>query len=57
GGRLMRLSFCYPPPERITEGVRRRAGVLDRELELQRTFGNVTPRMMSGSQFPSPDTA
>ena len=57
GGRLMRLSFCYPTPERIAEGVRRLAAVLDRELELQRTFGNVAPRTMLGPQSPTPDTA
>jgi 2-aminoadipate transaminase len=56
-GRLMRLSFCYPTPERITEGVRRLAAVLDNELELQRTFGSLRPRTVFGSQSPSPDTA
>jgi DNA-binding transcriptional MocR family regulator len=56
-GRLMRLSFCYPTPERITEGVRRLTVVLEGELELQRTFGNVRPRTVFGPQFPSPDTA
>jgi 2-aminoadipate transaminase len=56
-GRLMRLSFCYPTPERITEGVHRLAAVLDSELELQRTFGNVRPRTVFGPQSPSPDTA
>ncbi len=56
-GRLMRLSFCYPTPERIVEGVRRLAAVLDGELELQRTFGNVRPRTVFGPQSPSPDTA
>ncbi|MGH3868043.1 MAG: PLP-dependent aminotransferase family protein [Pseudonocardiaceae bacterium] len=57
GGRLMRLSFCYPTPERITEGVRRLAAVLERELELRRTFGNVRSRTMLGPQSPAPDTA
>ena len=56
-GRLMRLSFCYPTPERITEGVRRLAAVLDGELELQRTFGSVRSRAASGPQSPAPDTA
>jgi 2-aminoadipate transaminase len=56
-GRLMRLSFCYPRPERIAEGVRRLAAVLNGELELQRTFGNVRPRTVFGPQSPSPDTA
>jgi 2-aminoadipate transaminase len=55
--RLMRLSFCYPTPDRITEGVRRLATVLEHELELQRTFGNVRPRAICGPQSPSPDTA
>jgi hypothetical protein len=53
----MRLSFCYPTPERITEGVRRLAAVLEGELELQRTFGSVRPRAVFGPQSPSPDTA
>jgi 2-aminoadipate transaminase len=38
GRRQMRLSFCFPPPERITEGVRRLAGVVKEELELRATF-------------------
>jgi DNA-binding transcriptional MocR family regulator len=57
GSRQMRLSFCYPTPERITEGVRRLAAVLQGELELQRTFGSVRPRAVFGPQSPSPDTA
>ena len=32
----LRLSYCYPTPERIREGVRRLAGVVDAELELRR---------------------
>jgi DNA-binding transcriptional MocR family regulator len=39
GQREMRLSYCYPPPERIREGVRRLAGVVEQELELRATFG------------------
>ena len=39
GSRNMRLSFCYPPPERIREGVRRLADVVNREYEVHRTFG------------------
>jgi 2-aminoadipate transaminase len=58
GSRHMRLSFCYPPPERITEGVRRLAGVLDGELDLLRTFGVAGPRpgTPGGPQAPSMDT-
>jgi 2-aminoadipate transaminase len=39
GTSSMRLSFCYPTPERIREGVRRLAGVLEQEMELRETFG------------------
>ena len=39
GSRSMRLSFCYPTPERIREGVRRLVGVIEEELELRATFG------------------
>ena len=39
GSGALRLSYCYPSPERIREGVRRLAGILEAELELRRTFG------------------
>lgn len=57
GSRQMRLSFCYPTPERIREGVRRLAAVLSDEIELFNTFGPVIQRGGSGPQFPAPDTA
>lgn len=58
GSSTMRLSFCYPTPERIREGVRRLAGVLEAEMELRETFGAtqsipVLPR--SGYDSPSTD--
>ena len=60
GTRQMRLSFCYPTPERIVEGVRRLATVLDGELDVMRTFG--TPAIppsertqLRGPSSPSPD--
>ncbi len=59
GSRQLRLSFCYPTPERIVEGIRRLAGVLDRELEVMRTFG--TPAgpadrgQLRGPSSPAPD--
>ena len=43
GQREMRLSYCYPTPERIREGVRRLAGVVEQELELQATFLGSSP--------------
>jgi len=43
GAGSMRLSFCFPTPERIREGVRRLAGVLEAEMELREMFGATTP--------------
>ncbi|MCA1187969.1 MULTISPECIES: PLP-dependent aminotransferase family protein [unclassified Saccharopolyspora] len=57
GARQMRLSYCYPTPERIREGVRRLANTLTDEMELVRTFGTVPQRAVSGPEAPSPDTA
>jgi 2-aminoadipate transaminase len=62
GSRQLRLSYCYPTPERITEGVRRLAGVLEAELDVMRTFGTparpaVGPApARNGPQAPSPHT-
>lgn len=57
GSRQMRLSFCYPTPDRIREGVHRLATVLSEEIDLYNTFGPIRPRAGQGPQFPSPDTA
>ncbi|WP_256790460.1 PLP-dependent aminotransferase family protein [Frankia sp. AvcI1] len=38
GGSSMRLSFCYPPPERIRDGVGRLGRVVRDELDLRDTF-------------------
>ena len=35
----MRLSFCYPEPDRIREGIRRLAGVVNAEKQLVDMFG------------------
>jgi DNA-binding transcriptional MocR family regulator len=55
----MRLSYCYPTPERIKEGVGRLAGVIRAELELLETFGPDamphTPMPTFGANTPSPD--
>ena len=40
GSQSLRLSYCYPEPDRIREGVRRLAGVMKEELELAQTFGS-----------------
>ena len=39
GSRFMRLSYCYPDPDRIREGVRRLAGVLSEEMAVRELFG------------------
>jgi 2-aminoadipate transaminase len=62
GSRQLRLSFCYPTPERIAEGVRRLAGVLEAELDVMRTFGSparaavTASEPRNGPQAPSPHT-
>ena len=62
GGRELRLSYCYPEPAVIREGVRRLASVVEEELDLAATFGpssdlavrtGAFPRM----QAPGPDLA
>jgi len=55
GASHMRLSYCYPTPERIKEGVRRLAGVMDAEMETIRIFGSGAYEPSSTVEFPSPD--
>ncbi|NUP30518.1 MAG: PLP-dependent aminotransferase family protein [Streptomycetaceae bacterium] len=65
GASSMRLSFCFPTPERIREGVRRLAGVIAQELELRAMFGGapgaapgaVLPPGSPTTQAPGPDLA
>jgi hypothetical protein len=45
----LRLSYCYPEPDRIREGVRRLAGVIEEELDLTSTFGPF-PRIATESE-------
>ena len=54
GGASLRLSYCYPPPERIREGVRRLAGVVAAELELRETFGSPFSARPGGLSSPGP---
>jgi len=58
GSSSMRLSFCYPTPQRIREGVRRLAGVLEQEMELRETFGAAVPHpeLPPRSGYDSPGT-
>jgi DNA-binding transcriptional MocR family regulator len=39
GSQYLRLSYCYPEPAMIKEGVRRLAGVVEAEVELREAFG------------------
>lgn len=39
GHNALRLSYCYPEPDRIVEGVRRLAAVIDAELDMAELFG------------------
>jgi len=56
GRSQMRLSYCYPDPDRIREGVRRLAGVVESELELATTFGTGSAAWQAfGLQSPGPD--
>ncbi|MBA2697470.1 MAG: PLP-dependent aminotransferase family protein [Nocardioidaceae bacterium] len=55
GTTAMRLSYCYPTPERIREGVRRLAGVMGTELELREMFGATGPGLPSRG-YSSPNT-
>jgi len=43
GRNKMRLSFCYPTPEFIREGIRRLSTVVNGELELLTTFSQTAP--------------
>ncbi|MDR1077326.1 MAG: PLP-dependent aminotransferase family protein, partial [Propionibacteriaceae bacterium] len=43
GSRNIRLSFCFPPPDRIREGARRLGEVIREALEVARTFGLAAP--------------
>ena len=60
GGRAgqdhLRLSFCYPEPAEIREGVRRLSGVVTRDLELLSLFGPThSPHPSEGVHAPAPD--
>ncbi|WP_067173769.1 aminotransferase-like domain-containing protein [Microtetraspora niveoalba] len=57
GAQHMRLSYCYPEPERIREGVRRLAGVIEQELQLRDTFGTGSVPEHPGVDTPGPDLA
>ena len=57
GGRgNLRLAFCFPEPQFITEGIKRLARVITEELELLATFGPTTDlSSVSTLDAPPPD--
>jgi DNA-binding transcriptional MocR family regulator len=55
GTRCMRLSYCYPTPAEIHEGVRRLAAVISDDLELRHTFGATHPTIARGYEGPNTD--
>ncbi len=56
GRQNLRLSYCYPEPDRIREGVRRLAAVIETELELADTFGTSHAlTQVTGSSVPAPN--
>src|SRR4051794_38620358 len=60
GTSNMRLNFSFSAPERIREGVRRLAGVMEQELAVRAVFGPTTPprrRGHAGGDAPGPDLA
>jgi DNA-binding transcriptional MocR family regulator len=58
GGGNLRLSYCYPEPDRIREGVRRLAGVIEAEQDLRATFGPAySSSARSAADRPAPDLA
>jgi 2-aminoadipate transaminase len=59
GSRDLRLSYCFPEPDRIREGVRRLAAVVAAELELLETFGPLAAGSVPphGAATPGPELA
>ncbi len=55
GTRNARLSYCFPPAERIVTGVERFADVVRRELDVLKTFGVVSPAHRSQTPGPGAD--
>jgi 2-aminoadipate transaminase len=55
GSRSMRLSYCYPSPERIREGVRRLAQVVEQEMDLRELFGASAGLRRPGIDGPAPN--
>ncbi|MFI9595594.1 PLP-dependent aminotransferase family protein [Nonomuraea sp. NPDC052265] len=57
GARHMRLSYCFPEPDRIREGVRRLSGVIEQEMQLRDMFGTGSGPDRVGVDTPGPELA
>ncbi|MGI4895027.1 MAG: PLP-dependent aminotransferase family protein [Janthinobacterium lividum] len=55
GRRQMRLSYCFPTADRIREGVRRLASVVQDELVMLETFGTLQPATPRTGRHPGVD--
>jgi 2-aminoadipate transaminase len=55
GSWSLRLSYCFPSPERIREGIRRLTGVIDEEMEIRALFGSHSSTQSTGVMIPGPD--
>jgi 2-aminoadipate transaminase len=55
GHGQVRLSYCYPEPARVREGVRRLASVVEQEIELRDTFGTGRAPAHGGVDTPGPE--
>jgi DNA-binding transcriptional MocR family regulator len=51
GADYLRLSYCFPEPARIREGIRRLAEAIDAETQIQATFG--PSRALAGGAGPA----
>jgi DNA-binding transcriptional MocR family regulator len=49
GAESLRLSYCFPEPDQIREGIRRLAEVVDAEAEIRATFGPSRPGARGGA--------
>jgi len=54
GADHLRLSYCFPEPDRIREGVRRLASVIEAEIDLTATFGPMAAGQRTGAETPGP---
>ncbi len=57
GAQHMRLSYCFPDPDRIREGVRRLGCVIEAEIELRDMFGSGGTHGNIGVDTPGPEIA